>query len=199
MSGCRVVALPCRVLEMTVFDLSWGHLIVVAVVALIVIGPKELPGVLRTIGQWTTRIRRMAAEFQGQFQEALREAEMADLRKEIDTIHDSARGLTSSLTDAVNIDDATRWRPESGTPKPEVLSAESLTAAGAPAADERIDTSGAVETTGAEAAAAEPSSALEPSASETTSSETTSAPVVAAVAAADGPHPAGSGEEVHRP
>src|SRR5258708_28187769 len=66
------------------FDIAWGEFVVIAVVALIVIGPKELPGVLRAIGQWTTKIRRMAAEFQGQFQEALREAEMADLKKEVE-------------------------------------------------------------------------------------------------------------------
>jgi sec-independent protein translocase protein TatB len=104
-------------LENTVFDLSWGHFLAVAVVALIVIGPKELPGVLRTIGQWTTRIRRMAAEFQGQFQEALREAEMADLRKEIDTIHDSARGVTSSLNNPVHLDEAVKWEPNPDPPR----------------------------------------------------------------------------------
>jgi len=65
-----------------VFDIAWGEFVVIAVVALIVIGPKELPAVLRAIGQWTTKIRRMAAEFQGQFQEALSEAEKADLKKE---------------------------------------------------------------------------------------------------------------------
>ena len=57
--------------------------------ALIFIGPKELPAVLRTLGQWTRRIRSMAADFQGQFQEAMREAEMADLKKQVDDIaHD---------------------------------------------------------------------------------------------------------------
>jgi len=104
--------------EMTVFDLSWGHFIVVAVVALIVIGPKDLPGVLRTIGQWTTRVRRMAAEFQGQFQEALREAEMADLHKEIGSIRDTARGFTSSLNDPVQLDEAMKWEPNPDPPKP---------------------------------------------------------------------------------
>jgi len=70
------------------FDLSWGELVLIGMVALIVIGPKELPTVLRTVGQWVTRIRRMAAEFQGQFQEAMREAEFADLKKQVDSISD---------------------------------------------------------------------------------------------------------------
>jgi len=75
------------------FDLSWGHIVVIAVVALVVIGPKELPTVLRTAGQWMGKVRRMAAEFQGQFQEALREAEMADLKQHFDDIGAAARNI----------------------------------------------------------------------------------------------------------
>lgn len=75
------------------FDIGWSELVLVGVVALIVIGPKELPGVLRMVGQWTTKIRRMAAEFQGQFNEALREAEMADLKKQVDDINETARSI----------------------------------------------------------------------------------------------------------
>jgi sec-independent protein translocase protein TatB len=74
-------------------EFSWGHILVIAVVALIVIGPKELPAVLRTAGQWMGKIRRMAAEFQGQFQEALREAEMADLKQQFDDISSTAKDL----------------------------------------------------------------------------------------------------------
>jgi len=71
------------------FDISWTEFLLIGVVALIFIGPKELPGVLRTLGQWTRRIRGMAADFQNQFQEAMREAEMADLKKQVDDIaHD---------------------------------------------------------------------------------------------------------------
>ena len=66
------------------FYISWGKLVIIGVVALIFIGPKELPTVLRTLGQWMTKIRRMAAEFQGQFQDAMRDAEMADLKKTFD-------------------------------------------------------------------------------------------------------------------
>ena len=71
------------------FDISWTEFLLIGVVALVVIGPKELPAVLRTLGQWTRRVRSMAADFQGQFQEAMREAEMADLKKQVDDIaHD---------------------------------------------------------------------------------------------------------------
>ncbi|NVO13753.1 MAG: twin-arginine translocase subunit TatB [Rhodoplanes sp.] len=77
------------------FDIGWSELLLIGVVALIAIGPKELPGVLRAVGQWTGKIRRMAAEFQGQFQEALREAEMADLKKHVDDLNDAARSFTN--------------------------------------------------------------------------------------------------------
>jgi sec-independent protein translocase protein TatB len=102
-----------------VFDIAWGEFIVIAVVALIVIGPKELPAVLRAIGQWTTKIRRMAAEFQGQFQEALREAEMADLKKEVDNLSDTAKGFTSQFDDPLNFKEATKWEPKPDAAKPD--------------------------------------------------------------------------------
>ena len=66
------------------FDISWTEFLLIGVVALVVIGPKELPGVMRTMGQWTRKVRGMATEFQNQFQEAMREAEMADLKKQVD-------------------------------------------------------------------------------------------------------------------
>src|SRR6476659_5687668 len=77
------------------FDIGWSELVVIAVVALIAIGPKELPAVLRTVGQYMGKIRRMASEFQGQFQEAMREAEMADLKKQVDEMTDTAKGLAN--------------------------------------------------------------------------------------------------------
>ncbi len=106
------------------FDIAWGEFIVIAVVALIVIGPKELPAVLRAIGQWTTKIRRMAAEFQGQFQEALREAEMADLKKEVDNLNDAAKGFTSQFDDPLNLKEATKWEPKSDTAQPDTAKSD---------------------------------------------------------------------------
>jgi sec-independent protein translocase protein TatB len=71
------------------FDISWTEFLLIGVVALIVIGPKELPAVLRTLGQYTRKVRSMAGDFQNQFQEAMREAEMADLKKQVDDMaHD---------------------------------------------------------------------------------------------------------------
>jgi sec-independent protein translocase protein TatB len=71
------------------FGLNWGEVLVIGIVALIAIGPKELPTVLRTLGQWMGKVRRMANDFQSQFNEALREAEFADLKKHADDISTS--------------------------------------------------------------------------------------------------------------
>ncbi len=68
------------------FDISWSEFLLIGVVALVVIGPKELPTVMRTLGQWTRKVRSMAADFQGQFHEAMREVEMADLKQQVDDI-----------------------------------------------------------------------------------------------------------------
>ena len=95
------------------FDIGWSELVVIAVVALIAIGPKELPGVLRMVGQWMGKARKMASEFQGQFNEAMREAEMEDVKKAFDDIKDTASGftktniltsLTKDVSDAMTID-----------------------------------------------------------------------------------------------
>jgi sec-independent protein translocase protein TatB len=81
------------------FDISWTEFLLIGVVALIVIGPKELPAVMRTMGQWTRKVRSMAADFQNQFQEAMREAEMADLKKQVDdmTHFDPLKDVKSSI------------------------------------------------------------------------------------------------------
>ena len=92
------------------FDIGWSELVLIGVVALIAIGPKELPGVLRMVGQWMGKARKMAAEFQGQFQEAMREAEMADLKKSFDEVKEAATGfnpltsLQKDGSDALRID-----------------------------------------------------------------------------------------------
>ncbi len=63
------------------FDIAWSELGVIAVVALVVIGPKDLPKVLRTVGQWTTKARSMAREFQSGIDDMVRESELDELRK----------------------------------------------------------------------------------------------------------------------
>src|ERR1700753_1097843 len=107
------------------FDIGWSEFAVIAVVALIAIGPKELPGVLRMVGQWVAKARRMAAEFQGQFQEAMREAEMADLKKSFDEVREAASGfsrnnpgapLQKGASSALNIEDTHKPAAPPATP-----------------------------------------------------------------------------------
>lgn len=77
--------------QLAMFDFGWGELVLIGIVALVAIGPKELPGALRTLGQWVAKVRRMANEFQNQFHEALREAELAELKKEVDEMASKAQ------------------------------------------------------------------------------------------------------------
>jgi sec-independent protein translocase protein TatB len=134
------------------FDIGWSEIVVIAVVALIAIGPKELPGVLRMVGQWMGKARKMAAEFQGQFQEAMREAEMADLKKSFDEVREAASGLTGGgimtslqkdVTDSLRIDDIDKPAPaieppatptEPAPPTPETFVEAETHAAGEPLA-----------------------------------------------------------------
>ncbi len=82
------------------FDIGWSELVIIAVVALVVIGPKELPTTLRTIGKMTARARKVAGEFRAQFDEALREAELDDVRQ---TIADAQKlNPVHSLREAMN-------------------------------------------------------------------------------------------------
>ena len=87
------------------FEIGWSELLLIGIVALIAIGPKELPTVLRTLGQWMSKLRRMASEFQHQFQEAMREAEMADLKKQVDE-------MTSQAQSYANFDPVSEVRRE---------------------------------------------------------------------------------------
>lgn len=72
------------------FDIGWTELIVVAVVAILVVGPKELPSMLMTFGRTVGRMRRMANEFQSQFNDVVREAErqanVDDIRKDLEAV-----------------------------------------------------------------------------------------------------------------
>ena len=71
------------------FDPS--KLVVVGIIALIFIGPKELPRVLRQVGQFIGKMRRMAAEFQGQFMDAMKEADVADLKQDFAKLHETTK------------------------------------------------------------------------------------------------------------
>ncbi|UWU16230.1 Sec-independent protein translocase protein TatB [Rhizobium sullae] len=82
------------------FDIGWTELLVIAVVLIVVVGPKDLPPMLRAFGKMTQRARKVAGEFRAQFDEALREADLDDVRQ---TISDAQRlNPANSLREAMN-------------------------------------------------------------------------------------------------
>jgi sec-independent protein translocase protein TatB len=65
------------------FDIAWSELLLVAIVAILVVGPKELPGMLRALGRMLGKLRSTADDFRKQFDEAVREAGAEDLQREV--------------------------------------------------------------------------------------------------------------------
>lgn len=68
------------------FEIGWTEMLVIAVVMIVVVGPKDLPKMLRTMGRMTSKARSMAGDFQRQFNEALKEAELDDVKKSVDEL-----------------------------------------------------------------------------------------------------------------
>ena len=66
------------------FDIAWSHLAVIALVALLVIGPKDLPRVLRTVGTWVGKARAVAREFQSSLDQMVREAELDEMKRQVE-------------------------------------------------------------------------------------------------------------------
>jgi sec-independent protein translocase protein TatB len=71
------------------FDIGWDEMALVAVLALIVIGPKDLPAVLRQMGKWTRKARELAGEFQRGVDEMVRESEISELKTQVEKVADT--------------------------------------------------------------------------------------------------------------
>lgn len=88
------------------FDMGWSELLLVAVLAIVFVGPKDLPKLMRTLGQYAAKMRGMAREFQNSFEDLARETELDDLRKEVANLRDTAMKPLSNLDHAMNMDQA---------------------------------------------------------------------------------------------
>ncbi|MDF1791631.1 MAG: Sec-independent protein translocase protein TatB [Thalassobaculaceae bacterium] len=88
------------------FDLGWQEFILVAIITVIVVGPKDLPRVVRSISQWVRKARSMAREFQNSLEEVAREAELDDVRREVQSI--SKEGIGKSIEKQIDPDGSMR-------------------------------------------------------------------------------------------
>ncbi|MEI8395253.1 MAG: Sec-independent protein translocase protein TatB [Rhodospirillaceae bacterium] len=88
------------------FDIQWSEILVIVVVALIAIGPKDLPKVLFAVGKVVRRARYMASEFQHHFSDMMHEAELSELRRQADAGHDPTR--SGGLTELIDPDGSIR-------------------------------------------------------------------------------------------
>jgi sec-independent protein translocase protein TatB len=107
------------------FDFAWSELALIAVVALVVIGPKDLPRVMRVVGQWVQRARAIAREFQGSLDQMMREAELDDMKRQFDraTSFDVEREIHQAIDPGGEIErslnDPVLTNPLIEPPKPE--------------------------------------------------------------------------------
>ena len=109
------------------FDIGWGEFFLIGVVALIVVGPKELPGLFRTVGQWTGKARGMAREFQRSLEQAANESGMNEISQSLKSLE--SVNLRSPTQAARNL--ATKAMTPS-EPAPESTAAPEPTPAAAP-------------------------------------------------------------------
>ena len=79
------------------FDLGWSKLIIIAMLAIVVVGPKDLPALLRTIGKFVGQIRRQADEFRRQFDDAMRDTELDQIRKDVEDIKSSTESTVRDI------------------------------------------------------------------------------------------------------
>jgi sec-independent protein translocase protein TatB len=109
------------------FDFAWSELALISVVALVVIGPKDLPRVMRTVGMWVRKARAVAHEFQGSIEQMAREAELDEVRKQVEratsfNVKDEiARHIDPDGAIQGALSDATIRDPLAELPKPPAL------------------------------------------------------------------------------
>src|ERR1700730_2905488 len=109
------------------FDFAWSELAVIAVVALVVIGPKDLPRVMRTVGIWMGKARTIAREFQSSLDQMMREAELDEMRKQVEQAtnvnlaHEIERTIDPAGELQKSLEEPTRSPPAAEAPAPAAL------------------------------------------------------------------------------
>lgn len=174
------------------FDIAWSELLIIAVVALVVIGPKDLPRALHTVGKWVAKARSLAREFQNNVDDMVRQTELEDLRRQVEQARsfnlqqelEKSIDPKGEVRDALQVEDFTS---KAGDPKPAGQTepaklADGSTAVAAPAAsvvtpdpEEESDLAAAAAPSYTPAAAATP--ATEAPSPETKPADTVDAPV----------------------
>jgi sec-independent protein translocase protein TatB len=79
------------------FGIGWTELLIIAIVAIVVVGPKDLPRLMRTFGHYAGKLRRMGNEFKQQVDEAMREAELVEVREAVESLRDPSRTFEGNL------------------------------------------------------------------------------------------------------
>lgn len=125
------------------FDIGWMELLIIGVVALIVIGPKDLPEVIRTVGGWMRKARQMAGEFQGHVDQMLKDADLADVKKKFDEVRgfDIKEEITKAIDPKGEMRDALS-APDLDTPSIGASSGAATPSIGAPSAATPAPTAG---------------------------------------------------------
>lgn len=115
------------------FDISMTEMLVIGIAALIFIGPKELPGALRTVGKFVSKARGMAREFQGSVQEMVRESELDEIKKQVDkvTTGDYVRSIEQHIDPTGEVS-AAMAPPSAALSAPNTMAAPGAPAALAP-------------------------------------------------------------------
>jgi sec-independent protein translocase protein TatB len=126
------------------FDLEWSKLALIAVVALVVIGPKDLPRVMRIVGQWVQRARSIAREFQGSIDQMVRESELEEVKRNLDraTSFDVEREIHQAIDPGGelrrSLNEPVLTNPLIDIPKP-AIEANAEVAATLPSADQPVE------------------------------------------------------------
>lgn len=139
------------------FDIGWMELMIIGVVALIVIGPKDLPEMFRTLGRFTAKLRAMAREFQRAMEDAAKESGVRDVAKDINTIASPKNLGLEAVKSAA--DKFEKWDPLKGAAKPGPAKAAASTATPAATAAATDAAASAATAAAATAAAAGPNTA----------------------------------------